>query len=76
MCPSCDLAKRIETAARRFSPPHFVLVYGGLQAFGGSEKKTKKSFFTLLADTIARLGGDFVPVGASDMARLARAAAQ
>jgi hypothetical protein len=49
-------------------------VYGGLQAFGGVEKKSKKNFFTLLGDTIHRLGGSFVPIGASEMARLAKEA--
>eukprot|EP00937_MAST-01D_sp_MAST-1D-sp2_P005768 g5768.t1 len=74
LCPSCDLAKRIQAAARKFAPPHFLLVYGGLQAFGGVETKSKKSFFTLLQDTIARLGDGFVPVGATEMARLVREA--
>ena len=60
--------------ASRYPPPYFVLVYGGLQAFGGSEKHTAKSFFTLLQDTVARLGERFVTVGALDMARLAKEA--
>jgi len=48
-----------------------VLVYGGLQAFGGVDKHSKKSFFTLLGDTTRRLGEDFMAVGSSEMARLA-----
>ena len=75
-CPSCDLASRIEAEAKKYKPPFFVLVYGGLQAFGGSEKKSPKNFYTLLHDTIDRLGDRFVHIGATDMARLAREAQQ
>jgi hypothetical protein len=73
-CPSCDLASRIEEVAKRQPPPYFVLVYGGLQAFGGVDTASPKSFFTLLGDTIERLGSGFVTIGASEMARLAREA--
>ena len=71
-CPSCDLAARIKDTAHRHPPPYFVLVYGGLQAFGGSEQKSKKNFFPLVGNTIQRLGDDFVVIGASELARLAR----
>ena len=73
-CPSCDLASRIAATAKAQPPPFFVLVYGGLQAFGGVDTASPKSFFTLLGDTIDKLGDGFVPVGAPEMARLARAA--
>ena len=74
-CPSCDLARRIEQAATKQPPPFFVLVYGGLQAFGGVENASKKSFFTLLEDTVARLEPHkYVTVGADEMARLAKEA--
>ena len=53
-------------------PPYFVLVYGGLQAFGGSDKKSKKNFFPLIGNTIKNLGDDFITIGASEMARLSR----
>ena len=71
-CPSCDLAGRIKEVAAKHPPPYFVLVYGGLQAFGGSEKKSKKNFFPLIGNTIKHLGGDFIAIGASEMARLSR----
>ena len=74
LCPSCTLAERIHTAATRHPPPFFVLVYGGLQAFGGSEKKSPRNFFTLQSDAMKRLGTNFEVIGASDMARLAREA--
>ena len=73
-CPSCDLSNRIGEAAKQHSPPHFITVYGGLQAFGGADKKSKKSFWTLLGDTVKRLGDDFVVIGATEMARLSREA--
>jgi hypothetical protein len=71
MCPACDLAHRIEQAARKQPPPFFVLAYGGLQAFGGSDKPSPKSFFTLLHNALDLLGNDFVPIGSAEMARLA-----
>ena len=74
-CPSCDLAARITTAARRQPRPHFVSVYGGLQANGGVEIKSPRNFWPLIRDTVSRLGDDIVPVGAAEMARLAREAA-
>lgn len=74
LCPSCTLAERIRTAATRHPPPFFVLVYGGLQAFGGSEKKSPRNFFTLQTDAMRRLGEGFEVIGASEMARLAREA--
>merc|ERR1711953_1493416 len=67
-CPSCDLARRIQTVAQKHSPPYFITVYGGLQAFGGSEQKSKKNFYTLLGDTIGKLGDEYVIIGASEMA--------
>ena len=45
--------------------------YGGLQAFGGVDTKSKKNFYTLLGGTIGWLGRKYVAVGAADMARLA-----
>ncbi len=74
-CPSCDLAARITTVARRQPPPHFVSVYGGLQANGGVEIKSPRNFWTLIRDTVSRLDESIVPVGAAEMARLAREAA-
>ena len=65
-CPSCDLAARIEKAAKKHPPPFFVLVYGGLQAFGGVETASPLNFFTLQSDAVERLGSEFVTVGASD----------
>ena len=73
-CPSCDLAARIEKAAKKHPPPFFVLVYGGLQAFGGVETASPLNFFTLQSDAVERLGSEFVTVGASELARLAREA--
>ena len=73
-CPSCDLAARIEKAAKKHPPPFFVLVYGGLQAFGGVETASPLNFFTLQSDAMERLGSEFVTVGASELARLAREA--
>ena len=35
-CPSCDLAGRIKAVAAKHKPPFFIVVYGNLQAFGGS----------------------------------------
>ena len=75
-CPSCDLAQRIEEVAKAHDPPYFVLVYGGLQAFGGTEVKSKKNFFPLLQNTIEKLGGDFIPIGANEMSRLSREASK
>ena len=78
-CPSCDLAARIEEEARRHDPPFFVLVYGGLQYQSLTTEagfNPKKNLFTLLGDTVAALGSDFVAVGGSEMARLAREARQ
>ena len=73
-CPSCDLAQRITDAAKQHAPPHFVTVYGGLQANGGSEVISKKNFLTLVGDTYGRLGSEFVPVRAPELARLAKEA--
>ena len=73
-CPSCDLAQRIETVAKQHPPPYFVTVYGGLQANGGSEVISKKNFLTLVGDTYGRLGSEFVPVRAPELARLAKEA--
>ena len=39
-----------------------------------ADKKSKKSFWTLLGDTVQRLGDDFVVIGATEMARLSREA--
>ena len=73
-CPSCDLAERIRKVASRHEPPYFVLVYGGLQAFGGADKKSNKNFFTLLRATVEQLGDSFVTLGSHEMARLSREA--
>ena len=73
-CPSCDLAGRIKAVAAKHKPPFFIVVYGNLQAFGGSEATSAKNFFTLLGDTVAQLDGRFEVIGAADMARLSQEA--
>ena len=60
--------------AKKHQPPFFVLVYVGLQAFGGVEQKSKKNVFSLLHNTAGKLPSNFEIVGAADMARLAREA--
>lgn len=50
---------------------HFINVYGGLHWTAGAEDPTEE-FWTLLHDTAAALGEDFVVVGAQEMARLSR----
>ena len=69
-CPSCDLAKRIMDAGRKHRPPHFVTVYGGLQAGGALNNEGKKGFWNLLGNTVSRLDNDFTVIGATEMARL------
>ena len=66
-CPSCDFADRIRRVAAQGE--QFVLTYGGL---GGAADP----FFALLQNATARLesGGEFLVVGAQEMARLAREA--
>ena len=71
--PSDDLAARIRQVAARYEPPFFITVYGGLNWEPGSTGG-KTEFWRLLHDTMAALGDGFVAVGASEMARLAKAA--
>ncbi len=73
-CPSCAFARRIKKAASEHEPPFFILTYGGLHAFSGLFDDPRTEFWKLLHDTVARLGDDFVIVGAQEMARLAREA--
>mmetsp|Transcript_25011 Transcript_25011/g.65223 ORF Transcript_25011/g.65223 Transcript_25011/m.65223 type:complete len:510 (-) Transcript_25011:223-1752(-) len=71
--PGNDLADRIRTVASQYDPPFFITVYGGLK-WTASATSPKTEFFTLMHATMADLGEDFVAIGASEMARLARAA--
>lgn len=72
-CPSCDFASRIETVAKRHKPPFFLTTYGGLH-WTSAAQEPKKEFWTLLHDTMSRLGDDYVAIGAQEMARLSRQA--
>lgn len=74
--------------AQRHPPPYFVLVYGGLSAFGNplageaaAEPRdgagaggSWKEFWTLLHNAMDDLGDGFVAVGADELARLSREA--
>ena len=74
--PGKDLAGRIRTVAEQYEPPFFVTVYGGLSWQPGTAHG-KTEFWALLHSTMASLnsnGTDFVAIGASEMARLAKAA--
>jgi len=69
--PGKDLAERIRTVAAEYRPPFFITIYGGLNWQPGSTGG-KTEFWTLLHATMAELGSDFVAIGASQMARLAK----
>jgi hypothetical protein len=71
--PGKDLAGRIRSVAAQYKPPFFVTVYGGLK-WTDSAMSTKTEFFALLHATMANLGSDYVAIGASEMARLAKLA--
>jgi len=69
--PARDLADRIRGAAMQYIPPYFITVYGGLSWEPGTAQGPLE-FWTLLEGIMSDLGDDFVAVGASEMARLAR----
>eukprot|EP00041_Stephanoeca_diplocostata_P019356 m.416696 g.416696 ORF g.416696 m.416696 type:complete len:368 (+) comp21282_c0_seq9:1590-2693(+) len=68
-CKSCELARRIQQVAH--GGTHFINVYGGLHWTAGAEDPSEE-FWTLLHDTAAALGEDFVVVGAQEAARLSQ----
>eukprot|EP00931_Biecheleriopsis_adriatica_P102528 TRINITY_DN77484_c0_g1_i1.p1 TRINITY_DN77484_c0_g1~~TRINITY_DN77484_c0_g1_i1.p1 ORF type:complete len:600 (+),score=107.81 TRINITY_DN77484_c0_g1_i1:26-1801(+) len=70
-CPSCDLAERIKKHAEKYEPPVFVNTYGGLHWTANAQEPLKE-FWTLLQDTMSKLGDEYVVIGAQEMARLAR----
>lgn len=72
-CPSCTLSDRINAVAAAGS--QFVTVYGGLK-WTASNLDPQTEFWNLWGDTINKLSDDIVPVGAQEMARLAREAHQ
>ena len=55
------------------APPLFINVYGGLK-WTASAQDPKSEFWTMWNDTVAALAKNIVPVGAQEMARLAREA--
>lgn len=67
------LAKRINAVAESATKPYFITVYGGLK-WTASAGGAKDSIYNFWGDTIAALDADIIPVGAQEMARLARAA--
>eukprot|EP00928_Gymnodinium_smaydae_P081607 TRINITY_DN65093_c0_g1_i1.p1 TRINITY_DN65093_c0_g1~~TRINITY_DN65093_c0_g1_i1.p1 ORF type:complete len:650 (+),score=107.54 TRINITY_DN65093_c0_g1_i1:243-1952(+) len=68
-----ELANRINTIARDAPRPYFITVYGGLKWTAAATKPTD-SLYNFWGDAIAHLDADIVPVGAQEMARLARTA--
>mmetsp|Transcript_25717 Transcript_25717/g.55710 ORF Transcript_25717/g.55710 Transcript_25717/m.55710 type:complete len:136 (+) Transcript_25717:3-410(+) len=70
-CPSCELARRINAVAAAHQPPYFITVYGGLKWTAASGSPALE-FWTLWSETLAKLDSNVVPVGAQEMARLAR----
>jgi len=81
--PAEELALRIRRVAEKHAPPFFILVYGGLSAFGNPLGKSGgplheglpwTDFWSLIQKTMQHLGDDFVAVGATELARLAREA--
>ena len=69
--PARDLAARISQTAHSSDDVRFITVYGGLNWEPGSTSG-KTEFWTLLSETLSMLGNDFVAIGASEMARLAK----
>ena len=57
----------------QYEPPYFITIYGGLSWEPGTGDGNKE-FWSLLNGIMHNLGEDYVAVGASEMARLARAA--
>ena len=68
-----ELAARINALAAAAPRPFFISVYGGLK-WTASATDPKSEFWTMWADTLAALDEGIVPVGAQEMARLAREA--
>ena len=73
--PAKDLSSRIRKVSRRYKPPFFITVYGGLK-WTASDTSPNTEFFTLMHATMADLGSDFEAIGASEMARLSKLACQ
>lgn len=71
--PASQLAARIRTAAARYEPPYFMTIYGGLSWEPGTAEGDME-FWTMLQGIMSDLGEDYVAIGASEMARLAREA--
>jgi len=69
-CPSCELARRINTVAAANKPPFFITVYGGLK-WTSSGLDPDLEFWTLWGDTLAKLDPSIIAIGAQEMARLA-----
>jgi hypothetical protein len=57
--PGADLAARIRNVSKRYEPPFFITVYGGLNWQPGSTGG-KTEFWALLHSTMAILGNDYV----------------
>lgn len=72
-CPSCELSRRINEVAAANKPPFFITVYGGLK-WTASSQYPLEEFWTLWTNTIDKLDKNIIPVGAQEMARLAREA--
>ena len=70
-----ELASRINAIAASQPAPNFISVYGGLRWTTTTGATNKTSLFSFWGDTIAALDDNIVPVGAQEMARLAREAA-
>jgi hypothetical protein len=66
------LAQRVNAVAAAGN--QFITVYGGLRWTTTTGATQNTSLYSFWGDTIAQLDPDIIPVGAQEMARLARAA--
>ena len=72
-CVACTIAANINKVARANAPPFFITVYGGLK-WTSADIDPRTEFWNLYGNITAQLDADIVPVGAQEMARLAREA--
>ena len=68
------LAERVNAVAKAPGQGPFITVYGGLRWTTTTGGTLNTSLFSFWGETIANLDADIVPVGAQEMARLAREA--
>jgi len=72
-CVACNIAANINKVSAANTAPFFITVYGGLK-WTSADIDPKTEFWNLWGNITQQLNPNIVPVGAQEMARLAREA--